>query len=209
MPSTEPTATKVRDQLEGYGIDTSVLSDAWINTQRDEMVVPWVESKIRYKLGAAQQFVEFHSGNGGTILALNRRPIVTLDKLEYVNSPILTSVLDVSSIQVIANEGMLKARTNFSETQVLPIFSRGTNNIKITYTAGNATDPPNLINGIKYLLSEKALGQIANRTGGGNLSVQGFSRSYGNRGKWTNIRNELARDGMALIKPFMTSMIGA
>ncbi len=203
-----PTATEVRDLLEGYDITTSVLSDAWLNDERDNMVVPYVNRITRQVFDTTKQVTEFYSGTGSTILYLNRRPILTLDEIIYVNSPPSLVTLDLTSILVMKQEGLLKSRTNFQETHTLPIFFKGTNNIQVKYTFGFATIPPEVSRAMKFLLAGAGLGQIAARTGGGSLGVQAFNRNYGNRDKYSNIRADFDRKAHALLRPFMTAMVG-
>jgi hypothetical protein len=57
-------------------------------------------------------------------------------------------------------------------------------------------------------VAEQALGQIADQTGGGDLTVSGFGRRYGDRGKYTNFRNQLARRALAQLRPEMTGVGG-
>ncbi|MCK5603986.1 hypothetical protein KAR91_19015 [Candidatus Pacearchaeota archaeon] len=202
-----PTPQDVRDELEGFGITTSLLSDAWIQ-RRINRVILWVESKIAMPVEGTKQFEETYSGTGSALLPLDRRPIISLDKIAYVNAPDISSSISITSILPLLDQGILRSRTNFNESNIVPIFWRGTNNILVTYTAGFATINENIKCGIIYLTAEKVLGIAANRTGGGDLAVKSFSRTYGKRGKYSHYRNELARDGMALIKPFMTGMVG-
>ena len=75
-------------------------------------------------------------------------------------------------------------------------------------TTGFSSIPPDVYEAIMYLTAEAALGHIGSRTGGGSISVQGYGRSFGSRGKYTDIRNDLARQGISLLRHYMTGVIG-
>jgi hypothetical protein len=214
MPKIEesniPAVIEMRSMLEGYGISETVLSDDWFVRMRDNFVIPWMESKIGQSLGvaSAEQKTEYVSGTGSKLIILSRRPIVDLVSISYTNVQNDQYVISINSVVVLADEGIIIAKSDFGEGVINPLFARGTKNIKVIYTYGYVNVPSLLRQAIICLTCEKALGQVANRTGGGNLSVQGFSRNHGNRGKWDNIRNELARDGISALKSFLTGTVG-
>jgi len=201
-----PSAQDVRELLEEYGITPAVLSDKWLINRRDRFVVPWVEQKCRLSFRGVKTYAEYKSGTGKELLILNRRPILALTSVEYVmgGGEYMPSL---QSIEVLAEEGMLKAKINVNQNFTAPMFPRGSRNIKVTYTAGyeNTAIPEGVHEAIKMLVAESALGIVANRTGGGALSVASFGRQYGKRGKFTHIRNELARSALSLLKTHMTS----
>lgn len=200
-----PTPAEVRALLEGYNIDTQ-LSDAWIMDKQANFVVPWVRRKARTSFGAIAEVTEYYSGTGDSVLILRRRPIVALLELSYTNIPTDQFYLSPLAIQIISDEGILKARANFNEANYVPIFARGERNLRVKYSYGYADVPDELKHAIKCFTAEKVLGHIASRTGGGSLSVQAFSRQYGSRGKFSDIRNELARDGMSAMRAYMTGV---
>lgn len=203
-----PTATEIRDYLECYGITTEVVSDDWIVKKRDNFVVPWLEKTLNTSFSSTQQIEEYYSGNGTSVLMLNRKPIVSLDALSYTNVMSNQYVINILAIQVIAEEGILKVRTNFNESTWIPIFAKGMLNLRIKYTYGYASMPNIIAEAVKYLTCEQILGLIEGRTGGGSLGVESFSRDYGNRGKYTHIRNMLSRDAMAIIRNYISSGVG-
>jgi len=200
-----PTAQQVIDLLESYNIENQV-STAWINTKMTGMVIPWVEEKTKLSLSEVKTVTEYYSGTGVSILVLRRRPIVALLSISYTNVPSDQFYISPLAIQVIADEGILKAKANFNEANYTPIFARGERNLRIQYSYGFSTAPPLVSHAVACLTAAKVLGHIASRTGGGNLSVQAFSRQYGNRGKFSNARDELARDGLALLRKYMTGV---
>jgi len=200
-------ATDIYAYLEDFGIDATVISEAWINARRDNFVIPWVERKTRMSLSELTQTTEYYSGNGKNLLVLNRRPIVSVDAISYVLGG-LTNLLNLDNIEVISAEGILKAKRNYEEAYYLPIFAKGDYNIKVTYTYGFATIPDDMKEAVIYLCAEVTLGQIANRTGGGDVSTDGCSRSFGDRGRYTVMRNDLTRQAMALLSKYMTMVTG-
>ena len=207
MPA--PTAVEVYEVLEGYGVDTSVLSEKWIDNRRDNFVVPWVERKTRQSFSGTVQTVEYYSGRGSSVLTLDRKPIVSIDDVRLVHTGGGNFLIDVTTLVLIASEGIIKVRRNFEEsTLVDPIFPRGRRNIQVTYTYGFADFPAPIKEAVAYLTAEAALGNIAARTGGGDLSTINYNRSFGDRGKYTKIRADLARWGHSLLSEYWTVVTG-
>jgi len=118
-----PSVIEVRNELEGYGINSSVISSRWITNFRDKFVIPYIERKTRQTFSEVSTATEYKSGNGSSILILNRRPIVALTSLSYTNFVEVDQfTINVNSIQVIAEEGILKARYDFREDNWRPIL---------------------------------------------------------------------------------------
>lgn len=206
-----PTATQIRDELEGYGITAAVLSDGWIERCRDEEIIPHIEDVTRQTFTGISTVTEYYNGNGTNSLMLNRKPIVALTNLEYVGA--ITEGNLEESVEVIQAEGILRAKTNYTELSMIhgypqTIFWRGSKNIKVTYTYGFADFPTRVFRAVKNLVAAKILIEVGNRTGGGDLSVQAFSRGYGPNGKYTHKLKELTGMGYALLKKYMTGVTG-
>lgn len=191
----------------------TVVSDPWLTSRRDAFIVPWVEEKTRLSFTGATEYVEYHSGNGGVVLALNRKPIVAVSSLEIVEVETEPEYfIDLGSVEVLYEYGILRARSDLERVVVQPaVFPRGELNIKVTFTAGYASDalPGDVAEAILCLWAEKALGHIAGQTGGGSLNTQGYNRSFGARGKYTEHRNDLARQGISLLRKYMSGTVGA
>lgn len=205
-----PVPADVRDLLEQYNIDDTVLSDEWLENRRDKFIIPWAEKRTRQSLTEESQVTEYKSGTGSSILILDRKPIVSLDEIELVQGGGGDWNIDVTSIEVVKREGILKATANMlsSGTYLTPLFPRGKYNIKVVYTYGFSSMPDDVAEAITYLMAEVALTQVANRTGGGALTVQGYSRNYGERGRYDNIRSELAAWAMSLLSPYFVGTVG-
>ena len=206
-----PTTTEIRSIFEGYCISTAIISDSLIERIRDKFVINWIEGKTGFSFSGEKQYTEYYNGNGKNDLILNRKNIISLDKVEYVIGGDIISDLSLTQFILDGPQGIVKAiRTELISSSAPAVFRKGRKNIKITYTVGYKPDeiPESLTEGILYLTAEKVLSQIEGRGGGGDLNVQGFSKSYGNRGKYTNIRNELARIGIALINDYFNSVVG-
>lgn len=201
MPSTKD----IFDLLEGYNLKGQV-SEEWLGKCRDDFVVPWVERKTKLPFGRVETRVEYYDGNGESILVLRARPIVDLIAINYTNVPSNQFYISPMALQVIQEEGILKARANFNEANYVPIFARGERNLRVTYTVGYASVPADVARAVACLVAEQALGAVANRTGGGSLSVSGWSRNYGSRGKFAEARNDLARQAMAILRGYMTGV---
>lgn len=203
-----PTVMDIRECLEGYCVTTDILSDGWIEKRRDAFVIPFVERVTRQHFSGVQSKTEYYSGNGKNYLVLNRKPIVALTEIRYVLGGSNFTILNLQNIEVVANEGILKAKRNYEEAYYLPVFARGDYNIRITYTYGYADCPEDIKEAITYLCAEQLLGFLGARTGGGSLTMQSYSRNYGTRGKYQDIRNDFSRQAYALLQPYMTSVVG-
>lgn len=207
--ATTPTATDIRNFLEGNSIDSTLVSDTWIETRRDRFIIPYIEKICRTSLTGIDTVTDYYSGNGENYLVLHQKNVIALTNIEFVVGG-GTWVFNLSNVELITDEGIIKAKRNFQETWIKPYFPKGNKNIKVTYTVGYAGSsiPDDLSEAIIFLTAEKILGLIASRCGGGDISIQAFSKSYGSRGKFTDFRNELARMGMAICRTYMTYVAG-
>lgn len=206
-----PTPTVIRTFLEEYGITASILSDTWIQARLTNFIVPYVERYTGIPLRGVQTITEIHSGNGTSVLYLDRRDSsIQLVNIEYIASNI-NSQIDISSVIVEGGEGYLKSRMSIeSDPMVSSMFPKGNKNIRITYTIGreSASIPDDIVEAITYLASEQILGFIGARTGGGSLGMAQFNRNYGSRGKWSDIRNDLARQAKAILNTYNSGVVG-
>lgn len=204
----QPTAAEIRTFLEGYSIDSTCLTDAWIDNRMTNFIVPFIEKKIRRSIEGVTQVVEYISGNGKSIVFLSRKPIASLVQIEYVTGGDYQSTIGLGGVELIADQGIIKSIANITEGGYNLIFAKGERNIKVTYTVGSATIEIDLKEALIYLGSEQALGFIGARTGGGSINVQGFSRNFGERGKYQDLRNDLSRDAIAILKGYISHIVG-
>ena len=202
-----PEASDIRDFLEGYNITLSILSDTWIENRISKNIIPFVERIIKTKVDSIDTYEEYLSGTGSDVLILSKRPIQSLTSISYIHGGDYTGQIGLSSVIVLKEEGILKCVANWAEGNYTSVFFKGNKNIKVIYTAGNIEIPDDLFEAILYLASEFILGFVGARTGGGSLTVQGFGRNYGERGKYQDIRNDLKRQGFSLLKKYMTGVI--
>ena len=202
-----PTAQEIRDYLEGYCITQSMLSDLRVARARDS-VVRWIEEKTGKPAGSTAQFTEYISGTGSSVIWVSRRPVVSLDDVEYVAGPADADfTLHLSGLELVASEGMIKARYDQVDGGSWT-FPKGRYNIKVTYTAGYATIPETLREAILALSAERVLMLVASQGGGGpSVSVGGYTRNYGNRGKYTDARRQLARWGHSNLSAHLSGVV--
>lgn len=206
-----PTAADVRAELENYvGVDSSLVTDTWITNRLTKFVIPWVEKKIKTPLTAGSiQTTEFLSGTGSSILILSHKPILSIDAMIFVSAVNMPN-LSLSNITYDPAEGFIKAKGVADELGGSGyMFPRGQKNIRVTYTYGFGTLPDDLMQALIYLTAEAVLGHIEGMTGGGSPTANSFSKSYGNRGKYTNIRNDLARMALTILKSYWTGVVGS
>lgn len=186
----------------------TVVSDNWITQRLNNRVLPIVERMTRQSFHGVQTVTEYYDGNGGALLILRRRPIVQLLAISYTNVDSNLYYLTPSAMQVISEEGILKAKANFNESNYIPIFFRGDRNLRITYSYGYDTVPDDVGEALKCFAADVVLEHVASKTGGGNLSVQALSRDWGPEGKWSTHRKNIVKQGWALLQNYMTGMGG-
>lgn len=209
--ASKPSATDIRSFLEGYQITVTQLSDSWIETRRDRFVIPFVERYIGSSLSGVQTIVEYHSGTGSNVLPLNRTGIISLISIELLFTQMNWNITP-SSVEILSSEGILKAKRIWEgESYLAPVFPKGNKNLKVTYTAGYdaASIPVDIVEAITYLCAEQILGFVGARTGGGSLGMQAYNRNYGPRGKYQDIRNDLARQAHAMLLKYHTPVVGS
>lgn len=206
--ATLPTATECRNYLEGYGIDSEVISKDWIEDERDNSVVPIVEDIIGRSISVEETIVDYVSGNNTDILILNRREINSIVQLELISGPDIDGTININSVELLPKKGILKAVAGLEQYRHTRTFPKGENNIKVTYKVGGTLDD-RIAMAIKQLVCVAILDNIEGRTGGGSLTVQGFGRQYGNMGKYSNIRKRLSNKAMVLLRKYKTSVVGS
>jgi hypothetical protein len=199
-----PTADDVYQELEGFGINRDVLSSSWIDGKISSYIVPFVERTARISISAPVTYEERYDGSGSSVLVLSRRPITSLVSVMINNATY--SGESLAGLELDSNAGIIRRRYS-TDSYDSTIFPRGNRNIKVTYVAGFASAPSDIEQAILFLACEVSLGNIANRTGGGNsLSTQGFTRQFGERGKYSSARNDYARMAMDILRKYMTGV---
>lgn len=206
-----PTSQEVVEYLEGYCVDLSRITSQWITNRINNLVVPMVNRILRTEVDKELQVTEIHNGEGSTVLILNRRNVKSIDSIKIITNNFSNTYVSIENIELMSAEGLLKAKHNFEEIYGLyPIFPRGNKNIKITYTLKRPLDDASIHEAIILLTCDVILGFIGSQTGGGpSFSMQSYSRNYGDRGKWTDVRREMVRQAYGLMRPYMTGVIGS
>ena len=212
-------AQAVRNILAGYGLDACQVSDDWLEKRRDNSIIPYVESKTGLSLAArgedgqvesvVTRVTEYHSGTGSSILPLNNKPILSLYSINLITNPSNWMFVSPQSVEIIPKEGILKLKAVLESWQnFVPAFPRGTDNIKIDYSYGFTTLPDDLAECVNFLVASMALGFLGARTGGGSVNVPGIGRTYGARGKYSDIRIELERYAVATMRRYIIAIVG-
>ena len=186
------------------------MTDHWISQRRDRRVIPHIERVTGQTITQVSTFEEYLSGNGGSILLLSRRPIIELVNLTYTNIPAETQTGNLLlSVELVREEGILKSKANFNEGSFDPVFPNGIYNIKARYTYGYTDCPDDLCEAITIMTAKRVLVQIGSRTGGGALSTEGYSRNFGDRGKYNDVLNLMDQDAYDLLRPYKSAVVGA
>lgn len=196
--------------FEANLIQYKALSDKWLVDTRDCQVIPVVKRMTGLTFDGPQRVQELHSGTGSTILILNHRPIRQVYAINLITNPENWVYVSPSSVLPIEEEGILKLKAVLESWQnYVPAFPRGTNNIRVDYEYGLDDIPCEVKRAIAMLTASQALAMIGARSGGGGISVQGYSKNYGDRGKYTDYRNELERWADSLLRPFVMGILGS
>ena len=204
-----PTAAEIRTYLDGYKITEAIVPDLWLTTRMTSFIVPMIERITRQTFDEVSTYIEYLSGTGSAILQLSRRPVTSIISAEYVVGIDSDANIGLNGLQLIGDEGIIRVVQVLSEGSYSSSWRKGNRNIKITYTAGTEDVPALIKEAALYLASEQVLGYVGARTGGGSISVQGFSRNFGPRGRYQDIRNDLKRQAMAILNLYKTSVVGS
>lgn len=203
-----PTPEEVYNELEGFGITRDVLSEKWVENKRDNIVVPFVERTIRVPIQATSSFVELYDGLGTSTIILRRRPVISITSIFIIGTTNVNNSFNLTNVELDSNMGVIKMKNSEDSYLTSNVFTKGVKNIKVTYVAGFSAIPNDIKQAIIMLTAELCLGNIANRTGGGNsLSTQGFTRQFGDRGKYSAMRNDLSRQAMDILRRYMTGVV--
>lgn len=180
-----PTVADVREFLDGFGLGTANfgVKDTWLQGRIDAAMV-LMEDWLRTSFRGKREAFETYSGNDSEILVLQRRPVIELISISYSNISVNTYIAKYILEPI---EGIVRG---FSKRDIFP---RGRDNIAARYTYGYDGVPIDLKESCLALITDRMLGQLANQSGGGDLSVEAYSRSFGDRGRYTNMRNDLGR----------------
>lgn len=194
----EISSQDVRNFLDGYGLSGANVgvSDPWLK-DRIAFSIDHIEKITRQSFTCIKEVEEVFSGNNSSILILPRKPIIELISVSFVNLE--------HSVIVGKYYGDLPAGIVYAHNNQLA-FPSGKENIKIKYKYGFEDYPIDIREAVYCFVADKLLGTIANQGGGGSLSVQAWSRDYGDKGKWTNARNDLARTYKSIIKRYSTGV---
>lgn len=204
-----PTVQEIREFLSDCMIPKGIVSDEWIAARRDAFVIPWMESKLRRPIMGIKELEEYYDGTGSSILVLRSRPITELISITPTGiEPQAGMGITPVALEVIKDEGVLKAKTDPRGGNWTPVFWRGKRNLRVRYKVGTLDAPPELREVIILLCSDVILSRAANITGGGDVSVQSYSRNFGQGGKWSSYRNELVRSAHAIMRLHMTGVGG-
>lgn len=185
------------------------LSEKWVVDYRDQFVIPWIEGKIRMSLRTTSSITEYVSGTGSEIIVLSRRPINSVTTIKYVSDGENVSNL-LQSVELLSEEGMIRSKTRYSESVVTSrVFARGNKNIKVEYVYGftDLAGADDIGYAIKALCAKRVLNHVGAATGGGSVSVQAYSRQYGQRGKYTDVMNELDKEAYQILKKYWTGVV--
>lgn len=180
----------------------TVLTDSWIIRRRDRKVIPWIQQRTSLNITGERIIEEFISGNGLTTLILSHRPILELVELNYVDSPADYYQNLTQSVAVDTQQGILISKWDVYNASDRTVFQRGIKNVHVKYKVGYAdlaAEAPDVCEAITMWLAAEALTLIGTRTGGGNMTMPGSTRTFGDRGKYSEMIKRLEQDTKAIL----------
>jgi hypothetical protein len=177
-----------------------------------EKNINYIEGLTNLSLRGVQQYTEFHSGQGTAELMLDVKNIRELISIEILNRVPVHGILSISSVEIVPNMGILRIKRIAESYNLLMLnFPAGENNIKVTYEAGYEENeiPENIINALALLCIADILGNQASFDGGGtSISVEGYSQSFGAKGKYSEARVDLYRQAKVALKKYFSGVVG-
>lgn len=170
-------------------------------------------SKITGFTFSGTQYIdsEIHDGSGTTELMMDFRHIVSIQQITWLNLPNNILSIPVSAIEILPGMGILRVRAINLESFTLyaPVWPKGNSNIKVSYTVGFATMPDEVMNAITLLVASMILGEEAAYCGGGiSLGLVNYSKTWGKRGKYTEVRDMWALEARSILRKYQTSVVG-
>ena len=197
------TSSDVYTYLLKYNIDSTKLDAVWIDDTIDNVVIPFVEDQVSLDLTTPTseiEVTEFYSGTPRTkILLLHNRPIISVSQVIYVG--IIPDFDVIGTIPFIIMDDKSSLRFFIS-------LVAGERNISVTYKYGFVTIPKPMKRAILFLAIERVLSHLADQTGGGSLSINGFSKPYLAKGKYSQQRSELAMWASTLLRRYTSGVVG-
>jgi hypothetical protein len=172
----------------------------------------FIERQVNVSLSGVTEYTEWHDGSGTSELMLDRKNINALVSIQVITQPNWQFSISSSGIDIIPGQGMLrcKAATDMEFQARPPLFPKGENNIKVTYTAGYASMPADLQQALQLLTQADVLGDAAAQAGdAASINVVAWSRSWSNpRGQYGNIRNQWYSQAMHIIRNYGSGVVG-
>lgn len=189
-----------------YTVKTKTIQSI-IDRQTD-----YITNRVGVSLSGVTQYTEWHDGSGNSELMLDRKNIVALVSIYVITQPNWQFAISSSGIDIISSQGLLRAKaaTDMEFQARPPLFPKGENNIKVTYTAGYATMPADLLRALLLLTQADALGDTAAQAGDpASINVVAWSRSWSNpRGQYGNIRNQMYAQASEIIRRYGSGVVG-
>lgn len=205
--ATLPTGINVKAFLTGYGVTDTVIANTWIESRRDNKIVPLLKRIFGYNFVDGESVTEYVSGNGQGTLMLSRKRMTALTSLTYTHAADSGGDF-TSAVTLDANRGILIAKSVTPDGIMAgSVFRKGQYNIKAVYTMPALTDDQAEL--VLYQMAKHILIIIANRTGGGDLSTQGYSRNFGRRGKYGHLFTQLDQDSAEIIRKYVSGVVAA
>jgi len=119
-----------------YSINEHMINDA-IQSAKDN-----IEAITQIPIGRVDELSTYHDGTNTEELFLNHRGIRELISIQIIQGMILNYIIDISSVFLIAEEGVLRIKqlTSVSIGTIRAVFPQGRRNIKVTFRIGYELD---------------------------------------------------------------------
>ncbi len=189
-----------------YSINEHMINDA-IQSAKDN-----IEAITQIPIGRVDELSTYHDGTNTEELFLNHRGIRELISIQIIQGMILNYIIDISSVFLIAEEGVLRIKqlTSVSIGTIRAVFPQGRRNIKVTFRIGYELNelPARLYNALRLFTGSELIIKKQGLQGNiSSFSIQGYSEGLATPGLTSTIQ-QLKAQAMRELKGYVSHVVG-
>lgn len=197
------TVAEVREHMEGYGIDSSVLSDSFIQ-KKITAVVAKVEREVSKSLFGTKSETWVTGGNNGKTIQLPHWPVSSITSIKILYGDIDPSVISEQEYQLNSRLGQISILSSILiDGSYIFRWPGGDNNIEIKYEHGYPIVNADVKDAIMSLIACACMMNVGGRDGGAqSLSVEGYSKNFGTGGKYSGVIMNMKKEAKNTLKSY-------
>jgi len=166
-----------------------------------------IEQYTGISFSGTEQKTEYYSGTGADVLILNHKDIISIDQIVFVDG--VFNIDDLSGVDLIPDQGILKAYSLNTYSGTLNYFPAGNRNIKIVMTVGYLSIPVDVQTAIIKMAINILLCDESGFSGDSqSLSIVAWSSSFGPQGKFSGKRKALISQVKNILKKYRSGVVG-